>query len=103
MAIRTVPIRRVGNRNTLFLGGDRELVMFSGLLAGALVFSAQEFKAFIFGIALWMLALMVFRAMAKADPRMRHVYLRQRRYRVYYSPRSTPYRVNGVAEDKQFR
>jgi len=31
---------------------------------------------------------------AKADPLMRLVYLRHRRYRAYYAPRSTPFRVN---------
>ena len=33
MALRTIPIRRAGNRHNLFLGGDRELVMLAGLLA----------------------------------------------------------------------
>ncbi|NMQ07993.1 conjugal transfer protein TrbD, partial [Candidatus Accumulibacter phosphatis] len=32
MALRKIPIRRAGNRDNLFMGGDRELVMFSGLL-----------------------------------------------------------------------
>jgi len=103
MTIRTVPIRRAGNRDNLVLGGDRELVMFTGLLAGALIFTAQEFKAGVFGVAMWIGALQVFRLMAKADPKMRYVYLRQRRYRKYYAPRSTPFRVNGPAEEKQYR
>lgn len=85
------------------LGGDRELVMFAGLLAGALIFSAQELKAGVFGIALWVGALQVFRLMAKADPKMRFVYMRQRRYRKYYAPRSTPFRLNGPAEERQYR
>ena len=34
------------------MGGDRELVIFSGLLAGALIFSAQEVRATVFGIGL---------------------------------------------------
>jgi type IV secretion system protein VirB3 len=103
MGIRTVPIRRAGNRDNLFLGGDRELVMFTALLAGALIFSAQEIKAATFGIAMWVIALHVFRIMAKADPKMRFVYLRQRRYKQYYSPRSTPFRTNGPAEERQYR
>jgi type IV secretion system protein VirB3 len=103
MAIRTVPIRRSGNRDNLFMGGDRELVMLTGLLAGALVFSAQDIKAFVVGVTLWLLSLYLFRVMAKADPKMRHVYLRQRRYRSYYPARSTPYRVNGPAEERQYR
>ncbi len=94
MALRTIPIRRAGNRDNLFMGGDRELVMFSGLLAGALIFSAQDVRATVFGIALWFAALFVLRLMAKSDPKLRHVYLRHRRYRGYYPARSTPFRDN---------
>jgi len=94
MALRTVPIRRSGNRHNLFMGGDREMVMFSGLLAFALIFSAQELRATVMGLGLWTLALFLLRLMAKADPMMRFVYLRHRRYRDYYPARSTPYRVN---------
>ena len=94
MALRTVPIRRSGNRHNLFMGGDREMVMFSGLLAFALIFSAQELRATIMGLGLWTMALFLLRLMAKADPMMRFVYLRHRRYRDYYPARSTPYRFN---------
>lgn len=76
------------------MGGDREMVMFSGLLAGALIFSAQEVRATIFGVALWFCALFVLRQMAKADRKLRQVYLRHRRYRAYYPARSTPFRNN---------
>ncbi|UPG90351.1 conjugal transfer protein TrbD [Luteibacter aegosomaticola] len=103
MAIRTIPIRRAGNRTNLVLGGDRELVMFSGVLAGALVFSAHEIKAAVFGTLMWFGGLYVLRLMAKSDPAMRFVYLRQRRYKSYYAPRSTPFRNNGPAEEKQYR
>jgi type IV secretion system protein TrbD len=103
MALRTLPIRRVGNRDNLFMGGDRELVMFSGLVAGALVFSAQELRAGVFGALLWFGALYVFRLMAKADPKMRFVFLRQRRYKKYYPARSTPFRVNTSTQGGQYR
>lgn len=94
MALRTIPIRRAGNRANLFMGGDRELVMFAGLMAAALIFSAQELRATLVGIALWIVSLFIFRLMAKADPMMRHVYLRHRRYAAYYAARSTPFRLN---------
>lgn len=94
MALRTVPIRRVGNRLNLFMGGDRELVMFAGLLAFALIFSAQDLRATVVGVFLWFGALFACRLMAKADPQMRFVYLRSRKYTNYYAPRSTPFRVN---------
>lgn len=103
MALRTIPIRRAGNRENLFMGGDRELVMFSGLAAGALVFSSQNWLATVFGVVLWFGALFVFRLMAKADPKMRHVYLRHRQYLAYYPPTATPHRINSPAQGKQYK
>jgi type IV secretion system protein TrbD len=101
--LRTIPSRRVGNRHNLVLGGDRELVMFSGLLAAALIFSAVELRATVVGIGLWVASLWALRRMAKADPLMRQVYMRQRRYRTYYPARSTPFRDNPRSQGKQYR
>lgn len=101
--MRTIPIRRAGNRVNLFMGGDREMVMFSGLLAFALVFSAQELRATVVGVALWFCSLAIFRGMAKADPQLRHVYMRHRRYRGYYAPRATPFRDNTASQAGQYR
>lgn len=103
MALRTISIRRAGTRENLFMGGDRELVMFSGLIAVALIFSAQELRATVFGLALWFGALFAFRLMAKADPKMRYVYLRNRRYRKYYPARSTPFRDNPTSQGNQYK
>lgn len=94
MQLQSTPIRRAGNRHSLWMGGDRELVMFAGLLAFALVFSAQSWVATVFGVVLWFGAVFVFRMMGKSDPQMRHVYLRNRRYAAYYPARSTPFRLN---------
>ena len=98
MALRTIPLHRAGNRENLFMGGDREMVMFAGLLAGALIFSAQDLTATVFGLLLWIVALFVCRLMAKSDPRMRQIYLRHRRYRQYYPARSTPFRKNSPTQ-----
>lgn len=103
MALRRIPIRRVGNRTNLFMGGDRELVMMSGLFAFAMIFTAQTWISTFYGIALWVFALYVFRLMAKSDPRMRDVYLRHRRYFAYYPPRSTPFRENTRLQWTQYR
>lgn len=92
--MRTVPIHRAISRSNLFLGGDRELVMMSGLIAFALIFTAQKWVATIFGIGLWFGALFVLRLMAKADPQMRHVYLRYMKYPAFAPARSTPFCVN---------
>lgn len=103
MALRTVPIRRAGNRDNLFMGGDRELVMFSGLMAFALIFSAQELRATVIGLVLWFGALFALRLMAKSDPKLRLVYLRHRKYKRYYAPRSTPFRLNPNSQGKQYK
>ncbi|MDR8093098.1 conjugal transfer protein TrbD [Burkholderia gladioli] len=103
MALDTVQIRRSGNRHNLFMGGDRELVMFSGLLAFALAFASQTWYAIVFGIALWIGALYVLRLMAKADPKLRQKYIRNRRYKKRYPAHSTPYRINGTAQGRRYK
>jgi type IV secretion system protein VirB3 len=103
MALRTVPIRRAANRVVLFMGGDRKLVLFSGVLAFALIFTAQRLPTIIFGALLWFFALFVFRKLAKADPLMRQVYMRHMRYRKYYPARSTPWRVNTRLQGSQYK
>jgi type IV secretion system protein VirB3 len=51
MALRSVPIRRSGVRNNLFLGGDRELVMLTGLASMALIVPAiNSLKAWAAGL-----------------------------------------------------
>lgn len=94
MALHAIPIRKAGARDTLFLGGDRELVMVTALLASALVFTAQEWMAALYGGGLWGAALWLLRKMAKADPKMRQVYRRQLQYKTFYPARSTPFRIN---------
>ena len=89
--MRVNPIHKSLCRPSLVLGCDRELIIFSGLLTAALVFSAMDWVALFAGLLLWTFSLFAFRRMAKADPQMRHVYLRHRKYRRYYSPRSMPF------------
>ena len=103
MSIRRIPIYRVGQKPITVLGGDRELVMFAGLLAFALAFAAVTWLATLFSIGLWTTALFVLRRMAKVDPLLRWVYLRQLRYRNYYPPRATPFRVNSSAQAARYR
>lgn len=89
-----LPIHRAGNRESLFLDCDRELIMMSGLCTSALIFSAQDVIATFFGVGLWLFSLFVLRLMAKSDPKMRQVYLRHRKYKKYYPACSTPFRDN---------
>ena len=103
MPLRTIPIRRVGNRENLFMGCDRKLIMFTGLLTGILIFLAQEFSAALVGIFMWFVMLWILRKMAKSDAQMRFVYMRNRRYKSFYPPRSTPFRINTPGQGKQYK
>lgn len=101
--MRKAPIRQSGNKDLLFLGGDRELVMFSALIAFTLIFATQNWIAFFFGVFLWFFCLAALRKMAKADPKMRDVYLRHRKYKNYYPARSTPFRENTSSQTVRYK
>ena len=103
MSLRRIPIRRAGNRPSLFMGGDREMVMFSGLLSAVLIFAAMDWLALILGIALWVGSLWALRHMAKSDPMMRKIYLKARQYSNYYPARSSWARNNTRSQWRQYR
>lgn len=91
--LRQTPIRRALHRPQQIMGGERELTLFSMLLAGGIIVSAMNMVATLIGVTLWVICLYGLRQMAKADPLMSKVYLRQLRYRDYYGPFSRPWRV----------
>jgi type IV secretory pathway TrbD component len=57
-----------------------------------LAVSGQNLVTLIVAAILWFGYIGIFRQVAKADPQMSRVYLRQLKYRGYYPPRSRPYR-----------
>ncbi len=93
MSLRRTPFRRVLHRPALLLGGERELVMMTAVSAGALGFAARDLVAAMIAGVLWSACLAALRRMAKADPQLSRVYVRQLRYRRYYPARSRPYRI----------
>lgn len=101
--LRTVTIHRVGNRDSLFMGCDRELIMMAAVICAALVFTAQDIRATVVGVSFWFGSLIILRIMAKSDPKLRHVYLRHRRYQRYYPARSTPFRKNSTQQGNQYK
>lgn len=103
MALRRIPIRRIGHRHNLLLGGDRVCVAMLGIVCSALIFNAQELRAAIVGIAFWVVGLYLLRLMAKHDPRMISVWWRSRRYKAYYPPRATPFRENTHSQEWHYR
>jgi type IV secretory pathway TrbD component len=92
VSLRRSPFFRVLHRPRLFLGGEREPTLMMAIVAAGLAVSGQNLVAVIVSAVLWFGCIGLFRQMAKADPQMSRVYMRQIKYRSYYSPRSRPYR-----------
>ena len=80
----TAIIHKSLHRPNLVLGGDRELVMFSGLLAFLVGFGGFTLYSAAIGIAFWLVALMKIRAVCKKDPLIRKVWLQSARQQAYY-------------------
>ena len=78
---REITIHQSANRPNQILGGDRELVLVSVLVAVSLAFSLASLWGVALSIGFWISAVAVFQRMGKADPMMRHVYMRHIRYR----------------------
>ena len=91
-ALRRTPFHRALYRPSLVLGGERELVIVSAVVMGGLAFVAMNPVAFGFSGIVWPITLFWLRMMAKADPQMSKVYLRQNKYAGYYAPRSRHWR-----------
>jgi len=85
------------------MGGDRELIMFAGLCAFALIFNSQDIRAAAIGLVIWFASLFSCRRMAKSDPLMRQVYFRSLKYKKYYPARATPFRINTDSQGKQYK
>jgi type IV secretion system protein VirB3 len=93
VSLRRLPFHRVLHRPALFLGGERELALMTLIIAGGLAVSGMNLVSLVVGGILWFCSIPVFRWMAKSDPQMTKVYIRQLKYRGYYPARSRPYRT----------
>ena len=86
--LRRIPIHRALNRPNLFMGGDRELMLFSLMLAAILIFSVMTWWSTVLGLGFWVLSAAALRRMGKSDPYLRHVYTRHTKYVSYYAARA---------------
>jgi type IV secretion system protein VirB3 len=93
VSLRRLPFHRVLHRSALFLGGERELALMTLIIAGGLAVSGMNLVSFGVGGILWFCSIPVLRWMAKSDPQMTKVYIRQLKYCGYYPARSRPYRA----------
>ena len=86
--LREVVIHQSANRPTQILGGDRELVLIGALTAVSLAFALATWWGIGLSVGFWIAAVAVLQRMGKADPMLRHVYMRHIRYRAFYPAKS---------------
>lgn len=79
------------NKPNLIMGADRELILFNGLISAALIFTGLTIVTTLLGIFLLVVCSFLLRLMAKSDPLMRQIFIRQTKYKNFYRARSTPF------------
>lgn len=89
---RDIMIHQSANRPNLILGGDRELVLAAIMISFALAFSLASWWGVGVSVAFWIGSIAALQRMGKADPLLRHVYLRHVRYASFYPAKS---RIHG--------
>lgn len=91
-ALRRTYMPRALSRPSLVLGGERELVLMSGLLTVGIAFVCVNWVAAAYAGVAFPIALYWLRKLAKTDPAMSKVYLRHLKYQNYYPARTTAWR-----------
>ncbi|MBD5657552.1 MAG: VirB3 family type IV secretion system protein [Candidatus Eremiobacteraeota bacterium] len=71
-------------RPMLVLGGERELVFASGMVAAILALAFGDLVLAAIGITFWLIILVVLQRMAKHDPQLSRVYIRHLNKKVFY-------------------
>ncbi len=89
--LKSVKIHSALNKPNLLLGGERELMLIVGLLSSIMIFIAMTWQTLILGVIIWIVLSMLLRMMAKADPIMSKIYLKQLKYKDFYRAYSTPF------------
>jgi type IV secretion system protein TrbD len=87
-SLREIVIHPSANRPNQLLGGDREMVLISALIAVSLAFSLASWWGCVASLCFWLSATAVLQRMGKADPLLRQIYMRHIRYRPFYPAKS---------------
>jgi len=82
--LQRIPVYQALNKPMLFMGGERELMMMSGLLSLTMIFVGMTFQSAILGIVSWVITSTALRMMAKKDPLMSKIYIQHLKYQKYY-------------------
>jgi len=74
------PVHRSLVRPMLVMGGERELVMMLGMIAGIFIVSFFQVWAAISGILMWVIGIFFLQRMGEKDPRLSKVFIRSLKY-----------------------
>ena len=85
---REVVIHQSANRPNLLLGGDRELVLVTMMIAAGLAFSLATLWGIGLAVVYWIVSMAILQRMGKADPLLRKTYFRHIRYLAFYPAKS---------------
>ncbi len=85
---REVKFHESANRHNLIMGGEREWVLLSALVAVILVALIQTWWSTALGLGLWFLSVAILKRMGKADPIMSKIMFKHFQYRDYYPGQS---------------
>jgi type IV secretory pathway TrbD component len=85
---REILIHQSANRPNQIIGGDRELVLVTILVAVSLAFSLATLWGIGLAVGFWIMSIAVLQRMGKADPMLRQIYMRHIRYRPFYAAKS---------------
>ncbi len=97
--MRRTPIHRALVRPHLLLGGERELVLVTIIIAVGLSVTSQNLVAAVVSLLIWLVVMAAIRWMASVDPLLSKVYLRSLRFKPYYPARSRPSRIDQRCPD----
>lgn len=92
--LKAVPIHSALNRPNLFLGGERDLMLLLMMMCALLIFIALTPLTIIMGVLIWIVFASLLRMMAKSDPLMSKIYIKQLKYKPFYPAHSTPFRLD---------
>ena len=82
-------------RPVLLMGCERKLLILTGMLSVVVVFAMASILGLVISLVLFFLGLSSFRKLAKADPFMSDIFIRQLQYRQkVYLATGTPFEVN---------
>lgn len=89
--MRHAPIHQSLLRDDLVLGGERDPVLYAGVLAVIIFVNGMSLSGTVLALIVWFASLTALRRMARADPMMSKVWMRHIRQQAYYPAHSSPW------------